>query len=79
MTERLCDLMCEPLDVQGPKDQRLRFTPQFSVGMVVVRDRKTSPAQTIDEAEKIALSRRRPPSQAPVTAFDATTEPTSLG
>jgi GGDEF domain-containing protein len=65
MTERLREIMCEPLDVLGNNDSVHRFTPWFNVGATTVNEPNTQPAQVIDEAERIALaSEPNPPESA---------------
>jgi diguanylate cyclase (GGDEF)-like protein len=56
MTARLCEFMCEPLNVIGPNDALYVFTPSFSVGSVTVRAADAVPAQVIDQAEQQALA-----------------------
>jgi GGDEF domain-containing protein len=56
MTTRLCQLMCEPLNVVGPNDGLFVFTPEFAVGSVTVRAADAVPAQVIDQAEQQALA-----------------------
>jgi hypothetical protein len=57
MAERLCELMCKPLDVVGQDEALHTFLPQFSVGAVTVTAATAIPAQVIDQAEQLALAR----------------------
>jgi GGDEF domain-containing protein len=56
MTERLREIMCEPLDVLGNNDTVYQFSPGFTVGAVTVTEPHAVPAEIIDEAERIALA-----------------------
>jgi len=56
MSERLREIMCEPLDVLGNNDSVHHFTPWFNVGAVIVTEPTTLPADALDEAERIALA-----------------------
>lgn len=53
--ERLRHLLAKPLNVIGLNEQNYVFTPQFSLGLVMVAAHSADPAQAIDQAERIAI------------------------
>lgn len=59
MTQRLRELMCEPLQVLGQNEALHAFSPEFSVGSVTVSSADASAAQVIDQAEQLALAGER--------------------
>lgn len=68
MTDRLREVMVQPLDVVGSNDAVHRFLPQLSVGHVTVNSADLVPADVIDEAEQIALQVDRDTHRADRTA-----------
>lgn len=56
LAERLRNLMCQPLTVQGANDIPHLYVPQFSVGTVTVTAADAVPVEVIDQAEAYALA-----------------------
>jgi GGDEF domain-containing protein len=59
LADRLCALMCKPLEVQGQSGSLHIFNPQFTVGAVTVTAADAIPGRVIDEAEQLALAKER--------------------
>ena len=59
--ERLRHLLAKPLNVIGLNEQNYVFTPQFSLGLVMVASHSADPAHAIDQAERIAIGSEQAP------------------